>query len=82
MAKNLPAMQENWVQSLGQEDSLEEGIATHSSSLAWESHDRAAWRATPHWVAKSDLTEQLTFSSKRRFYLLSVCNERGIFLCF
>ena len=33
MAKNLPAMQENWVQSLGQEDSLEEGTATHSSIL-------------------------------------------------
>ena len=33
--KNLPAMQEMWVQSLGWEDSLEEGIATHFSILAW-----------------------------------------------
>ena len=33
MAKNLPAMQENWVQSLGQEDSMEEGMETHSSIL-------------------------------------------------
>ena len=33
--KNLPAMQENWVQSLGQEDPLEKGMATHSSILAW-----------------------------------------------
>ena len=32
--KNLPAMQETWVQSLGQEDPLEEEMATHSSSLA------------------------------------------------
>ena len=32
---NLPAMQETQVQSLGQEDSLEEGLATHSSVLAW-----------------------------------------------
>ena len=31
MVKNLPAMQETWVQSLGQEDPLEEGMATHSS---------------------------------------------------
>ena len=33
--KNLPAMQETWVQSLGWEDSLEKGMATHSSILAW-----------------------------------------------
>ena len=35
MVKNLPAMQETWVQSLGLEDSLEKGKATHSSILAW-----------------------------------------------
>ena len=34
MVKNLPAMQETHVQSLGREDALEEGIATHSSILA------------------------------------------------
>ena len=34
--KNLPAMQETWVQSLGQEDPLEEEMATHSSILAWK----------------------------------------------
>ena len=34
--KNLPAIQETWVQSLGQEDPLEKGMATHSSILAWE----------------------------------------------
>ena len=34
-AKNLPAVQETWVQSLGQEDLLEKGMATHSSILAW-----------------------------------------------
>jgi len=33
--KNLPAMQENQVLSLGQEDPLEKGVATHSSILAW-----------------------------------------------
>ena len=33
--KNLPGMQETWVRSLGQEDPLEEGVATHSSILAW-----------------------------------------------
>ena len=35
MGNNLPAMQETGVQSLGQEDPLEEGMATHSSILAW-----------------------------------------------
>ena len=33
--KDLPAMQKTWVQSLGQEDPLEKGMATHSSILAW-----------------------------------------------
>ena len=35
MVKNLPAMQETWVRSLGQEDLLEKGITTHSSILVW-----------------------------------------------
>ena len=35
MVKSPPAMQETWVQSLGQEDPLEEGMAIHSSILAW-----------------------------------------------
>ena len=35
MKKNLPAMQETWVHSLGQEDPLEKEMATHSSILAW-----------------------------------------------
>ena len=35
MVNNVPVMQETWVQSLGLEDPLEEGMATHSSILAW-----------------------------------------------
>ena len=35
MVKNMPAMHETQVQSLGQEDPLEKGMATHSSTLAW-----------------------------------------------
>ena len=35
LVKNLPATQETWVRSLGQEDPLEKGKATHSSILAW-----------------------------------------------
>ena len=54
MVKNLPAMQETWVRSLSWEDPLEEGVATHSSSLAWRIlMNRGAWRATVHRIAKS-----------------------------
>ena len=54
MVKNLHAMQETWVLSLGWEDPLEEGMATHSSILAWRiPMDRGAWQATVHGVAKS-----------------------------
>ena len=35
MVKNLPAIQEMWVQSLGQEDVMEKGMATYASVLAW-----------------------------------------------
>ena len=35
MVKNLPAMQETWIRSLGQKDPLEKGMETHSSILAW-----------------------------------------------
>ena len=54
MADNLPAMWETHVQSLGWEEPLEKGMATHSSILAWRiPMDRGAWRATVNGVAKS-----------------------------
>ena len=54
MVKNLPAMQETWVWSLGWEDPLEEGMTTHSSTLAWRiPMDREAWWATVHGITKS-----------------------------
>ena len=54
MVKNPSAMQEARVQSLSQKDSLEEGMATHSSILVWRIPvDRGAWRATVHAVTKS-----------------------------
>ena len=54
MVKNLPAMQVTWIRSLGQEDPLEEGMATHCSTLDWRiPTDRGAWLAVVHRVAKS-----------------------------
>ena len=62
MTKNLPAMQETWVWSLGQEDPLEKRMATHSSILAW----RIPWTEksgslhSPWGQTESDTTEPLT----------------------
>ena len=54
IVKNLHAMWETWVRSLGWEDPLEEGRATHSSILAWRiPMDRGAWQAAFHGVVKS-----------------------------
>ena len=47
-------MRETWVSSLGWEDPLEEGMATHSSILAWRiAMDRGAWWAAVHGILKS-----------------------------
>ena len=52
--ENLPKMRETWVQSLGWEDPLEEGMATHSSIIDWRIPiDRGAWQAPVLEVAKS-----------------------------
>ena len=60
IVNNPPAMQEMWVGSLGWEDPLEEGMATHSSILAW----RIPWTEilvgySPWSCKESDMTEQL-----------------------
>ena len=52
LVKNLPAMRETWVRSLGWEDPLEKGKATYSSILAW----RAPW-ISPWGRKESDMTE-------------------------
>ena len=49
--KNLPAMQETWVQSLGLEDPLEKGMGTHSSVLAW----RIPWTEEPEGLQSTGL---------------------------
>ena len=54
LVKNLPPRWETWILSLAWEDSLEEGIATHSSILAWRiPMDRGACQATDYGVTES-----------------------------
>ena len=61
--KNPSAMRDTWVQSLGWEDPLEEGMATHSSILAWRiPMDRGTWWATVDGIAELDTTEQLSIA--------------------
>ena len=58
MVKNPPAIRETWVRSLGWEDPLEEGMATHSSILAWRiPMNRGDWQATVQGVTESDITQ-------------------------
>ena len=64
--KNPPTMQETWVRSLGSEDPLEEGMATHSSTLAWKiPMDREAWQATDHGDTESDMTLRLRTATEQ-----------------
>jgi len=56
LGKNLPAMRETWVQSVGWEDLLEKGKATHSNILAW----RIPWSISPWGCKELDMSEQLS----------------------
>ena len=58
LVKNPPTMWETWVQSLGWQDPLEKGTATHSSILAWRIHGLYS----PWGCKESDMTEQLSLS--------------------
>ena len=76
IVKNLPAMRETGVQSLGQEDTLEKGMATHSSILAW----RIPWTEKPglqsmglqkSWTRLNDKTMTNMIPILPRFALVS-----------
>ena len=74
MVKNLPAMQETWVRSLGWEDPLEKGMATHSSILAW----RNPWTERgdcSHWGCR--VTHDGVTNTHRRTYVLHTWQPRG-----
>ena len=72
MVKNLPTMQETWVQSLGWEDLLEKGMATHSTIPGWRiPWTEEALQATVHVVAKS----WTQLSDQHNLIELSQCSE-------
>ena len=61
MVKNLPAMQETWIRSLGQEDPLEEGMATHQCSCLGKPYGQGSLAGESPWgFEESDTTEQLS----------------------
>ena len=85
LVKNMPAMQETLVQFLGWEAPLEEGMATHSSILAWRiPMDREALPATVHRVAKGQTrlgTAQHIFTFANVFYKFThICAKTFFFL--
>ena len=67
--KNLPARRETWVCSLGWEDPLEEGMATHSSILAW----RIQWTEEPGWLLSMG-SQRVGVTSLSIYHYESVCS--------
>ena len=91
MVKNLPMMQETWVWSLGQEDPLEKGMATHSCILAW----RIPWTEEPgglqsmgsqriryDWVTNTSLQNLYVFLrfTDLWFFVDNLCDEKSLFI--
>ena len=76
LVKNLPAVWETWVQSLGREDPLQEGMATHSSIFTWRiPMDRGVWHAIVHGVLKNQhdwLSKHSTQHQSRCAHLFSL----------
>ena len=66
MVKNLPAMQEAWIRSLGQKDPLEEEMTTHSSILAWSIPGTEELAGCHLWVAQSPTQLKRLSSSSNR----------------
>ena len=71
----MQEMQETWVRSLGGEDLLEEGVATHSSILAWRIPWRGTWWATVHGAAKSQ-TQLKQLCTAQMIYKIKECTMK------
>ena len=75
MVKNPPAMLETWIWSLGWEDPLEEGTATHSSILAWKIRQRSLADYNPLGRTESDTTEA-TYHAHACTHLKAPCKAK------
>ena len=71
LVKNLPAMQETWVRSLGWEDPLEKEMANHSSILAWE----IPWIEEPGWLQSMGLQKRVRHNLVTKQQLLVLGRE-------
>ena len=72
--KNLPAMQEIWVQSLGQEDPLEREVATHSSVLVW----KIPWTEEPGGLQSMESQSPTRLSTHTQLCVLEYISEVNI----
>ena len=78
VAQNPPAMWDTWIQPLSWEDPLEEGMANHSSILAWRiPMDRGAWWATVHGVEK--IQTWLSNSAYWQSFYMFICQLYNFF---
>ena len=78
MVKNLPAMQETQVQSLGREDPLENGTATHSSTLAWKTpwtEEPGGLRVRHDWVTNTSLFGKLDVQDAEEEDVIAGCRD-------
>ena len=78
MVKNLPAMWETWFRSLGQEDLLEKGMATHSGILAW----RIPWAEEPGGLQSIELQSHTTEATEHVCMQLSKIKDCSYFFFF
>ena len=75
MVKNLPAKQETWVRSLGQEDPQEKEMATHSSTLAW----KIPWMDEPARLQSTGSQREL-WKTTQNFALLNFVLESTLYI--
>ena len=84
LVKNLPAMSETWVQSLGLQDPLKKGKATHSSILAWRIPWTMLHGVTKSWTQLSNfhLTSFMQISYSTTLWTISISNKKAIWFLY
>ena len=81
MVKNLPAMQEAWIQSLGGEDPVEKGMSTHSSILAWRitwTEERGGLQSMGSQRVGHDWVTNTTYAVPGTFYYWHIISAHSM----